>query len=179
MAWPSAPLWGADDAALDVIADILARGKASRLYQRMVYREQAAQSVGAFQISRELAGVFQVTAQAREGFNLSQMESAIQEELTRLANEGPTERELQRTKNGAESAAVQSIQNLLGKADRLNSYATFRGQPDLFNQDLARYQKVTAADVKRVVKTYLLRPRVVLSMVPKGRRDLAAGGATP
>ena len=179
MAWPTAPLWAPDDAALDVVAEILSRGKASRLYQRMVYKDQAAQTVGAFQNSRELAGAFSVTAQAREGFNLSQMESAIQQELTRLANEGPTERELQRVKNGAESAAVQSIQNLLGKADRLNSYATFRGQPDLFNQDLARYQKVTTDDVKRVVKTYLLKPHIVLSIVPKGRRDLAAGGANP
>ena len=179
MAWPTAPLWAPDDAVLDVVAELLSRGKASRLYQRMVYKDQAAQNVGAFQNSRELAGAFSVTAQAREGFNLSQMEAAIQEELTRLANEGPTERELQRTKNGAESAAVQSIQNLLGKADRLNSYATFRGKPDMFNEDLARYQKVTADDVKRVVKTYLLKPHIVLSVVPKGRRDLAAGGANP
>jgi zinc protease len=179
MAWPTAPLWAPDDAALDMAADLLGRGKASRLYQRMVYRDQAAQSVGALQNSRQLAGGFTVTAQAREGFTLPQMESAIQEELVRLANEGPTARELQRSKNVAESAAVQSLQNLIGKADRLNSYATYRGQPDLFNQDLERYQKVTAEDVRRVVKTYLLRPRVVLSVVPKGRRDLAAGGATP
>jgi len=71
------------------------------------------------------------------------------------------------------------LQNLIGKADRLNSYATFRGRPDLFEQDLARVRKVTSADVRRVASTYLLQPRVVLSIVPKGRRDLAAGGATP
>ena len=179
LAWHTVPLWAPDDAALDVTSDILARGKASRLYQRMVYREQAAQSVGGSQISRETAGSFQVTAQAREGFTLNQMESVIQEEIARLASEGPTERELQRAKNGAETSAVQSLQNLLGKADRLNSYATIRGRPDLFDQDLERVRRVTSADVRRVATAYLLKPRVVLSIVPRGRRDLAATGATP
>jgi zinc protease len=179
LAWHTVPLWAPDDAALDVTADILGRGKASRLYQRMVYREQAAQSVGAFQVSRETAGSFQITAQAREGFTLAQMQSAIQEEVARLASEGPTERELQRAKNGAEANAVQSLQTLLGKADRLNSYATFRGRPDLFEQDLERVRKVTSEDVRRVASTYLLKPRVVLSIVPKGHPELAAPAATP
>ena len=179
LAWHTVPLWAPDDAALDVAADILSRGRASRLYQRMIYRDRAAQTVSAFQVSRETAGAFQVSVQAREGFTLAQMERVIQEEIARLASEGPTERELQRAKNGAEANAVQGLQNLIGKSDRLNFYATFRGRPDLFDQDLARVRKVTAADVRRVASTYLLKPRVALSIVPRGRRDLASSGATP
>jgi zinc protease len=179
LAWPTVPLWAPDDAALDVLADILGQGRASRLYERMVYRDQAAQSVRASHFSRERAGAFQVTVQAREGFTLPQMEAAVGEEIARIANDGPSERELQRAKNGAEAAAVRDIQALLGKADRINAYATFRGKPDQFNEDLERVRKVTVDDVRRVAATYLTRPKVAVSIVPQGRRDLATIGAAP
>jgi zinc protease len=175
VAWHTVPLWDKDDAALDVLADILGRGKASRLYERLVYRQQTAQTVSALHFSRERAGAFIITVQAREGHTLTEMDRALLEEVSRMAREGPTSEELQRSKNGFEAAAVRSIETLLGKADRLNSYATFRGKPDLFNQDLDRYRKVTTEDERRVAQTYLSRPRAVLSVVPKGKRDLAAG----
>jgi len=96
-----------------------------------------------------------------------------------MAKDGPTDRELQQAKNSIEADAVRAVETLLGKADRINSYMTLRGKPDLFNEELQNYRKVTAQDVRRVAETYLSRPRVVLSIVPKGKRDLAAAGATP
>ncbi|TMQ69145.1 MAG: insulinase family protein [Candidatus Eisenbacteria bacterium] len=179
MAWHSVPLWGRDDAALDVLAGILGQGKASRLYERLVYREQAAQSVSAFQFSREQAGSFHVTIQAREGHTLTEMEKEILEEIARMAKEGPTARELEQAKNGIVADEVRSVETLLGKADRINGYMTFRGRPDLFNEELQRYRDVTIEDVRRVAQTYLTRPRVVLSIVPKGKRELAAAAAAP
>jgi zinc protease len=176
MAWHTAPLWAPDDAVLDVLAEILGQGKNSRLNERLVYREQAAQNIGAFQQSREIAGVLVVNAQAREGFNLNQMERAIVEEIARLAQDGPTAEELTRAKNGAEARSVFALQTVLGKADRINSYMTYRGKPDLFNEELEAVRKVTAADVRRVAQTYLTRPKVVLSIVPQGKKELAAQG---
>jgi len=172
--WHTVPLWAADDAALDVVAGILGQGKSSRLYQRLVYKAQSAQSVNASQLSREQAGSFVVTATARDGFNLSQMEAAIMEEVARLAKEGPTADEMTMARNVTEARSVFAIQALLGKADRINSYMTFRGKPDLFNEDLERVRRVTAADVQRVARTYLTKPRVILSTVPNGKKDLAA-----
>ena len=174
MAWPTVPLWANDDAALDVATGILGQGKSSRLYQRLVYKEQSAQNVNAFQFSRELAGMAQISATAREGFNLTQMEQAIMEEVNRLAKEGPTPDEMAMAKNVSEANSVFALRALLGKADRINSYMTFRGKPDLFNEDLERVRKVTAADVQRVAQTYLTKPRVILSTVPNGKKDLAA-----
>jgi zinc protease len=179
IAWHSVPAWHKDEAALDLLSAILGQGKASRLYERLVYREQKAQSVSSFHFSREQAGQFQLTVQAREGHNLSEMEREILEEVDRMRKEGPTDRELQQAKNGVEADAVRGVETLLGKADRINGYMTFRGRPDLFNEDLQRYHDVTLADVKRVAETYLGRPRVVLSIVPKGKRDLAAAGVSP
>jgi zinc protease len=177
LGWHTVPAWVPDDAALDVAAGILGQGKSSRLYQRLVYKEQAAQNVNANQFSRERAGSFTITATAREGFTLTQMEQAINEEVARLAKEGPTADEMTMAKNVTEAQSVYALQAVLGKADRINSYMTYRGKPDLFNEDVERVRKVTAADVQRVVQTYLSRPRVVLSTVPNGKREMAAAVA--
>ena len=179
IAWHTVPRWSADDAALDVAAGILGQGKSSRLYQRLVYKEQSAQTVFANSMTRELAGTFSVTATAREGFTLNQMEAAISEEVVRLAKEGPTADEMAMARNVTEAQSVYALQSVLGKADRINSYMTYRGKPDLFNEDLERVRKVTAADVQRVVQTYLTKPRVVLSTVPNGKREMAAVGVQP
>ncbi|HEX6644760.1 MAG TPA: pitrilysin family protein [Gemmatimonadales bacterium] len=175
IAWPAAHAWHADEPALDMLANVLGQGKTSRLYERLIYREQSAQSVSAGNGSRELAGAFQVTVMAREGTSLSQMERTVYEEIARLAEEGPTPAELTAAKNGAEASFVMSLASTAGKADRLNSYYTFRGEPDLFNEDLERFRAVTADDVRRVARTYLVgKPHVILSTVPTGKRELAA-----
>ncbi|HEU5049316.1 MAG TPA: pitrilysin family protein [Gemmatimonadales bacterium] len=182
IAWPAVELWHADEPALNMLANVLGQGKTSRLYERLVYRDQAAQSVSANHSAREIAGAFQVSVMAREGTSLSQMERVVYEEINRLATEGPTEEELVAAKNGAESQFVMSLASTLGKADRLNSYYTFKGKPELFNEDLARFRAVTADDVRRVARTWLVnRPHVVLSTVPAGKRELAAqpAEATP
>ena len=142
------------------------------------YKQQAAQNVSSLHFSRERAGAFFITVTAREGHTLTEMDRGLLEEVARMAREGPTDEELQRSKNGFEAGAVRSVETLLGKADRLNNYATFHGTANLFKEDLDRYRKVTTQDVRRVAQTYLTRPRVVLSVVPKGHRELAAE-ATP
>jgi zinc protease len=175
LVWPTVERWNADEDALDVFSSILGQGKSSRLYERVVYREQAAQSAGASQFSRPQAGQFQVTVMAREGTSLSQMEREVYEEIARLAKDGPTAAEMARARNGNEARSVYQLQTLLGKADRINQYLTERGTPDYFNQELAHYASVTAADVQRVAQTYINnRPHIVLSVVPNGHRELAA-----
>ena len=175
IAWPGAEAWAKDDAPLDVLANILGQGKTSRLYQRLVYREQTAQNASAFSNSRVLAGTFQVTVQARDSASLSQMERAVYEEIRRLATDGPTAEEMAAARNGVEANFVFRLASVLGKADQINAYVTNRGKPEAFNEDLARYRAVTADDIRRVAQTYLVgKPKVVLSVVPNGRKDLAA-----
>ncbi len=181
VAWPTVSSWDADDAAIGMLGQILGQGKSSRLFERLVYREQKAQSVSVMSFGRELAGDFRVTVQAREGVSLTEMERAVLAEVGRLAEEGPTAEEVQRAYNSVEARFVYSLQTLLGKADQLNNYQTFRGKANLFTEDLARYHAVTPADVKRVAAKYLRgQPKVVLSVVPEGKKELAAmGEATP
>lgn len=180
--WLTAPIYQPGDAEMDVAANVLAGGKNSRLYKRLVYELQIAQNVSAFQSSKELSSEFCIIATARSGHGLSELETVIREELNKLKAEGPTERELQRTVNGYEASFLDRLERVGGfggKSDALNGYYFRTGNPDYFNEDLARYRALEVSDIRAVVQTYLRDDgRVVLSVVPEGRTDLAATKTT-
>ncbi len=175
--WRTPPLYAADDAELDVLAQILGSGRNSRLYRRLVYDEQVAQDVLAYNSSRLLSGDLYVRVTGREGIDLDDLEGAVLEEVRRLAAEGPEAEELERVVNGLVTTAVRGLEQSLGKADQLNSYFYYTGEPDFAAEDLARYRAITAADVQRVAGEYLAgAERVVISIVPEGETGLAAEG---
>ena len=178
--WPTVRLFDEDDAALDVLASVLASGKNSRLYKRLVFDMQVAQQVFASQQSSKLAGRFEIDITPKPGQSVAAIDKVVQEELQKLMNEPITERELQRVQNSFRSGFLNRLSSVLGKSEVLNSYNYMAGNPDYVQQDAARYDRVTRADVQRVAKKYLGRPKVVLTVVPEGKRELmltAAGGA--
>ncbi|WKW13618.1 pitrilysin family protein [Pseudogemmatithrix spongiicola] len=174
LAWHAVPEFSADDAALDVAAYILAGARNSRLTQALVFQRELATNASAFNSSKRLDGDFQVVATARPGIALDSLTRVIDAELRRLASEPPTARELEQAKNSIEASFLNGLEFVDAKADRLNAYYYATGTPDYFQQDLDRYRRVTAADVSRVVRQYLLTGRVTLSVVPQGRTNLAA-----
>ena len=99
-----------DDAELDLAADILANGKTSRLYRRLVYDERIATDVSAAQNSREIGGFLQVAATAAPGHTLAELERVIVEEIRRLADEGPTDDEIERGRVQAEAQFMFRLQ---------------------------------------------------------------------
>ena len=169
LVWPSKPAYDKDEAATDTLANILGGGKSSRLYKTLVYDRQIAQDVSSNNAAQEIAGRFQITATARPGKTLEELESAINAEIEKIKKEGPTQDEVDRSYNATEAALVFSIQTLQGKNDQLNQYATYVGKPAYFQQDLARYRRVTPEDVKRVANTYLIEHRLKASVVPRGK----------
>ncbi len=171
--WHTTKAYAPDDAALDVAAYILTGAKNSRLTQRLVYEDQLASDIRAFQDSKLLDGDFTVLATARPGHALPELHQVIGEEIARLATDGPTQRELEQAQNSIESSFLNRLERVLAKADLLNGYYYFTGEPDYFARDLARYHAVTADDVRRTVTTYLLAPKVILSVVPDGKPELA------
>jgi zinc protease len=183
IAWLSPAMFAAGDADLDLAADLLANGKASRLYRRLVFEERIATDVAAAQNSREIAGFFQITVTAAPGHALAEVERVILEEVARLAREGPIEDEMNRGRVQVETQFVfrlQTVGGFGGKSDQLNAYNVFVGDPGYFERDRARYQVVTPASLQRAVETYLQRvPRVSLSIVPRGRHSLAVPDSTP
>jgi len=183
IAWISPAMFAADEADLDLAADILANGKTSRLYRRLVYEQRIATDVSAAQNSREVAGFLQLAATAAPGHTLAELEQAFVEEVDRIASEGPNEDEIERGRVQAEAQFVfrlQTVGGFGGKSDQLNAYNVFVGNPDFFNRDLQRYQQVTSQSLQAAVKRYLANPRrVTLSVVPRGRTMLAMPDSTP
>jgi len=177
-AWHTEKAFAPDDAGLEMLADILASGKASRLYKRLVYELQIATQVAAFQDGGRIDGKFEIFATARPGHALDELAAVIDRELRALADSGPTVREVERARNGIEAGfldRMERVGSFGGKADQLNYYDYFVGTPDYFEPDLDRYRRVTPADVQRLARDYLVRPhRVVLSVVPAGHTELAA-----
>ena len=172
--WHSTPLTSPDDATLDILGDVLAGGKNSRLYRALVYDRQIAQSVFAGQGSRALAGTFSVTVTAKQGVSLSEIEKVVDEEIEKLKNIPPSDRELQRSKNSTKATYVYRLQSVGGKADQLNWFNVMWGDPAMINKDLDRYAKITPADVQNAAKKYLTKNRVVFSVVPTGKKELEA-----
>lgn len=174
MVWLTAPVYQPGNAEADVIGHLLTEGKNSRLYKRLVYELQIAQSVSMYQDSKKLGSELVISADARAGVKLSELEKVINEEIARLQNEPPSERELQRVINQMESSFLQLIETSGGKADQLNAYYYYTGNPDYFNEDLSRYKAISPSDISAFARKYLTKEKVVMSIVPEGKTDLAA-----
>jgi zinc protease len=176
LAWHSPAMFTADDAEMDLLSDLIANGKVSRLYKSLVYERRIASEVMAFQNSRELAGFWQVVATAAPGHTLVELDEAIDAELSALLADGPTVDEVERGQAQIEAQFVYRLQTLGGfggKADQLNAYSVFLDDPGFFERDLARYERVSGADLHRAARTHLRNDRrVALSVVPKGKRSL-------
>ena len=179
--WHSPAMFAPGDAELDVVADVLVGGKNSRLYKRLVYELQIAQDISAFQSSEALSSTFWIVATARAGCTLAELERVIQEELDKITAEVPSSREVQRAVNQLEAGFLDRLERVGsfgGKADRLNSYFFHTGNPDYFQEDLSRYKALDPNDIRAVAQSYLkTNARVVLSIVPQGKKDLAAAGS--
>jgi zinc protease len=173
MSWHTVKKFDNDDAALDAAAYLLTGARNARLTNTLIYEKELTGDVFAFQNSKKLDGDFQLQATARPGKSLDSVVATIDREIQRLANEGPTARELEQGKNAIESMFLNQLEFARAKADQLNEYYYFTGEPDYFQKDLDRYRAVTADDVKRVVRKYLQAPRVTLSVVPLGKKELA------
>jgi zinc protease len=183
LAWHSPAMYAVGDADLDLAADLLANGKTSRLYRSLVYGSRIALDVSAFQNSRELGSFFLLAVTAAPGQALSEITARVDDELRQLAATGPADDEMERGLAQAEAHfmyRLQTIGGFGGKSDQLNAYNVLLGTPGFFAQDLDRYRVATRESVRAAAARYLVgASRVVLSVVPRGRRDLAIAGAEP
>ena len=178
LAWHSPAAFEPGDAALDAAAGVLAYGRASRLYRKLVYEQQTAHTVTAYQSTALLGSTFRIVITARPGVSLTQLEDAARAEIDDIARNGVEDHELERARNAIETSFVDALQNVGGfggRADQLNMYLYHTGEPDYVQRDLARFQALTPEALRHAAADVLQRPAVALSVVPHGRLDLAAG----
>jgi zinc protease len=170
LGWHSDKAFGENDAALDILADLLSGSKNSRLYKLLVYEQELAQDITAFQHSGKLGGDFMIIATARPGVSLITLKEKILEVLEQVKNKGITEKELLRSKNGIKSSFIYSLQNVDSLADQLNFYNFYLNEPNSFNYDLNRYEEVSGEGISRVIGNYLAKPYVELHIIPKEKK---------
>lgn len=172
LAWHTPPYYAPGDAEFDLLAGILASGKSSRLYKSLVYDKQIAQSVSAYQSSREIGSTFHITVTAKEGHTLEEIENEVNRIVDDLLTNGFTEEELTRAKTGWEAGFVRQLQNVGGfggRADLLNSYNTYLGDPGMLRWDKNRYTDATAEDIMSYARKYLKKDaRFVAYVNPQG-----------
>jgi zinc protease len=169
LAWHSPAYFKTGDAELELLADILATGKTSRLYKRLVYDLKIAQDVNVEQEGLEIAGRFRAQVTARAGHTLDEIEPIVFEEIERLRREPPTAGELERARTRILGNFVRSLEKLGGfggRSDRLATYNTYLGEPGYLKGDFARYQQVTASSIQKAAKRWLHEGRVAMRVVP-------------
>ena len=174
LGWLTPRLFAPGDATLDLVSSVLSDGKNSRLYKRLVYDDQIAQDVSAFQSSGALGSSFLIVATARRGHTVEELQKAIDEEIDKLRRAPPEAREVQRALNQVEASfyrAMERVGGFGGKADQLNAYYFAGGGPDFFAEDLARYTSLTPADVQAAVIKWLPRDRrIELAVLPEEKK---------
>ncbi|HEX7139857.1 MAG TPA: insulinase family protein [Vicinamibacterales bacterium] len=171
LAWITPRHFEPGDAALDVVAAVLTGGKNARLYKRLVYDMQIAQDVNAFQASASLASTFEIVVTPRPGHTIAEVQKVVDEELRKLQQEDPSQREMERALNQFEASFYNRMERLggfSGKADQINSYYVETGDPNWFNEDLGRYRSLDPSNIRAAAARFLpLDRRVELVVEPE------------
>ena len=166
-AWHSPKAFQDGDAALDILSDLLTGSKNARLTRKLVYELEIAQDVTAMQFSGKYGGHFMIMVTAKPGKSLDEIKKIIFNEISILAEENISQRELQRSKNVIKSNFIYSLQNIDTIADMLNLYNFYLGEPNSFNFDLNRYNSVSETELSEVVRKYFHKNYVELRIVPE------------
>jgi zinc protease len=163
--------------ALEVASRILSEGQSSRLYRKMVYEQQIALQAGGQTVALEDPGVFFFFAILQQGHTAEEGEKSLAEEIERLQNQPVTAEELDKARNQLIAGQVFDRQTVNDKAEALGYASVLLGDWRLANEQIARYQKVSAADVQAVARKYF-RPenRSVVYMLPEAMRPAGKEG---
>ena len=171
LSWHSPAVFAAGDAELDVFASALTQGKTARLYHSLVYERGIAQDVEAFQSSALLGSMFNIVVTARPGVALQQLHDLVIDALAETADTLRAD-EVERAVRRIETTFVDSLQTVGGfggRADRLNYYAMYVGDPGYAQRDLDRFLRLTPDSVSSAARTHIVaQPATVLSVMPTG-----------
>jgi zinc protease len=179
LTWPSVPAHASDEAALDVLANILAANNSAILDKAFKIDAHLASEVRASNRSRELAGEFSITLRPNPGVTLDTLEEKTRALLAKLGKDGVDPKQLERVKSRYEAGAVRRLETVGQRTATLADSNTFTKDPGYFDEEVRRRMAVTPDDVRGVLERYVLgKPAIVLSVVPEGKGALAAAGST-
>ena len=175
MTWLAPSASDADAVPLHVAEAILGEGESSRLEERLVRGEVAAEIYVNADL-REQPGMFALFAVMASGKAPAEAERILREELAKLADKPPTAAELEKAKNLILTGALRERETSNGKAFALGESLILEHDANFVNAGLTKLQAVTAADVQRVVRKYLVEGKpVVITYLDESQRK--SGGA--
>ena len=177
MVWNGTRPFAPDEAAGDILSVVLGGSKTSRLYRRLVEEKQIASGVYAANATLGLGGYFQIVATARGGHTVAELRKEVEAVLEDLRKNGPTPAEVERAKRTVVGGMVRSVERISGKADQLNAYTFWTGDPGYLPKDVARYRAVTPAQVHEAARTMLPTDRLLVMDVEP--TSPTASGARP
>jgi zinc protease len=164
------PQFGApDEALLDLAQQVFGRGKTSRLYKRLIYKDQIATGASANTDNNEIGGQFDLTLTGKPDVDIHKVEKAADEELQNFLKNGPTEAELQLAKTqifGSYARIVERIGGFGGKSDLLARCQTYTNNPDCYKIYLQRIKDATPASVKKAANDWLSDGDYILEVQP-------------
>jgi len=178
--WGGPTNTGEDSELLHLFGDVLASGKNSRLYERLVYNDQIATAVQAGMISNEIGGMFMATATAQPGGDLKAVEQAMNEEIARILKDGISKDELERVKVQYRSGFVRGLESIGGfggKSDLLAQNAVYEGDPGAFKKSMDRIEAATTEAVEAAAKRWITAGAFHLEVHPFPQLSAATEGA--
>ena len=168
--WNTPPDNTRDSEYLGLVGEILGGGKTSRLYERLVYRDRLADSASAGQSPLEIAGLFTLSADVKQGVPIARVEAAMTEELQRFIEHGPTPAELERARIAIRAGFIRGLERIGGfggKADVLASCEVLAGDPACYRQSLQWIDAARPADLQRVAREWLSHGDYTLEILPQ------------
>jgi len=171
LAW-TGPRWGTTDAhELQLAADILSGGKNSRLYERLVYRDQIATDVDLAAFFFEISGLLVIEASAKPGVDITEVEAAAREVLSEFVRKGPTKAELKRVKTGQRATFIRGVERIGGpgsKSDVLARNMIYGDDPGYYQRQLDDVEAASVKDVREVAERWFGQAPYVAHIVPYG-----------
>jgi len=164
--------------AISLAGTLLFEGDSSRLYQKLVKGDKSVVSIEGGVDERRGPSALYIFALPKPGKEVATIRAQIFDEINRIANEGPTDAEMEKLRNSLCNDAVRGRQSTMYRAQRLAEFALYDSDPTLVDSELDQYLKVGAADIKNALARYVnVENRVVLDIIPAAAAKQAAGAA--
>jgi len=170
LAWKGVKQFTDEEPPGDVLADVLGTGKTSRLYKALVFERHLAAGVSASNVTLGLGGWFQITVTAAQGHAIAELLPVVEQIVAELQEKGPTREEVDRATRNIVAGRLRTVERIGGfggRADLLNLFETFLGDPGYLPRDIARYRAVTPQAAQQFARQFLLpQQRIQLDVVP-------------
>ncbi|HYD28138.1 pitrilysin family protein [Brevundimonas sp.] len=167
--WNTPPAGSADSDYLGMLAQVLSSGRNSRLYKRLVFDDQIATQVAAFNSESEIGSQFLVMVTAKPGQDLERIEEIVDEEMARLLRDGPTAGELERARTSVGAGFIRGTERIGGfggKSDILAESQVFHGDPGAWRESYQRIVAARPADLTKVGRDWLTDGSYSLEVLP-------------